>query len=608
MPPYSPTAADYAHILNNNPRAFADTGAARTVLGQLQNSPNAPGAQHRLNALGNNYAQGGNAPLTASPIRASADPGFGTTCVTCQPNRPCCLTGGTVSDNADPSRKLEWPVAAEKPKTKMLIVAKDINGSKVSGKVKLKGAGSDCKGGKANMPGFAIIGWDGRTDAHHSASTDITIGYQAIPSWTAALKDVIPEKILLAALIADAVVSGAAMHHGLKPVRVQPMQCTSYGPMQRSFAIKPLAYFELSGEATASVGLHFLTTGLGGSASLSGSLTGKYGALDIAAAASATAISSSGRAVATQGRAPGMVGTVASIISSFSEYVSLSTPDPKAILDRTGFGSGVRFDKTLKLAATGIKLEAKKASPDLEAKIGSLETSLSLKATGTLDFIDLAANIMLSPAGAKMVQEARAQIANADNAVRGEARCEIQVSAEGELTHKVESGLTVLIPAEEDVTTTVEGLNKEFGGKLKVRGMAQILIHVEGEVWIASAEAGAAGTMHTGWNWEMQLDAEGKRKKRYYFEGLIARAVGYARVGVKSKARRSAAGGSSDGSSKTSRGVSTTQKGPEGSVGDRNWREPSTDRSKLEDGGRVYELLPPTVPKITSSAPPWQNY
>lgn len=43
-----------------------------------------------------------------------------------------------------------------------------------------------------------------------------------------------------------------------------------------------------------------------------------------------------------------------------------------------------------------------------------------------------------------------------------------------------------------------------------MRGMAQILIHVEGEVWIASAEAGAAGTLHTGWNWEMKVDNEKK--------------------------------------------------------------------------------------------------
>ena len=70
MPPYSPTAADYAHIMATNPRAFADTGAARTVLGQLQRSPNAPGAQHRLDALGRNYAQGGNPALTSSPIRS----------------------------------------------------------------------------------------------------------------------------------------------------------------------------------------------------------------------------------------------------------------------------------------------------------------------------------------------------------------------------------------------------------------------------------------------------------------------------------------------------------------------------------------------------------
>lgn len=607
MPPYSPTAADYAHILANNPAAFADAGAARTVIGQLQRNPNSFDNEHRLDALGRNYAQGGNAPLTRSPVRASSDAGFGATCVTCQPNRPCCLTAGSVVDKSDPTRKLEWPATGDKPKTKMLIVAKDINAGKVRGTVRLKGQGTDCKDGKAGMPGFSYSDMDGTSKVHHATVTDIIIGFDATPGWMLALKDVIPPKFLLALLIYDAVNSAAALYLGSRGVRFQPMQCGSYGPMQRSFEVTPAAYFELSGDATATTNVHFLTTGLGGSASMEGNLTGKYGALDIAAAASATAIGSSGRAVAGQRQASGLVGTIASIIGNFSEYVSQSSPDPKAIVDRTTFGSGVRFDKTLKLAATGIKLEAKKSSPDLEAKIGSLETSLSLKASGTLDFIDLAAQILLSPAGAKLVQEARAQIANKDNAVRGEARCEVEVSAEGELKHKTETGLSLLIPAEDDISIPSEGLNGEFGGKITVRGLAQILIHVETEVWIASAEAGAAGTLHTGWVWEMKLDAENKRKKRYYFEGLFARAVGYARVGVKSKGKRGPAS-KETATGKSSRGVTVTQRGPEVSAGDPDWRDPYAKRSELEESGVKRTLLEPTVPKVTDSEPAWVNY
>ncbi len=606
MPPYSPTAADYAHIMATNPRAFADTGAARTVLGQLQRSPNAPGAQHRLDALGRNYAQGGNPALTSSPIRSSADRAFGAGCVTCGPTRPCCLTAGSVRDISEPSRILEWPVTGEKPKTKMLIVAKDINAGKVQGAVKLVGVGKPCTDGKPEMPGFSIRDMNG-TDRVYYPACDITVGYNATPGWTMALKDVIPEKFLLALLVADAVASAAAMHAGRPGVAIRPLECRPYGPMAAALEVKPLAYFELAGDATASIGIHFLTTGLGGSASIEGNLTGKYGAHDIAAAASATAIGTSGRAVASQGRAPGMVGTIASIIGNFSEYVSLSSPEPNQVVDRTSFGSGVRFDKKLKLVATGIKLEAKKSSPDLEAKIGTLETSLTLTATGTLDFIDVAANALLSPAGARLVQEARAQIVNADNAVRGEARCDVQVTAEGELKHKVESGMTVLIPAEGEVTFPNEGLNKEFGGKLKLRGMAQILIHVEGEVWIASAEAGAAGSLHTAWNWEMKVDGEHKRKKRYFFEGLYARANGYARVGVKSKARRGPAETSS-ATGKSSRGVPLPPQGPGTSVGDRNWRDPYADRSELENGGKTHEILSPTVARVTDTAPAWEDY
>lgn len=607
MSSYSPTADDYAHILANNPRAFADTSAARTVLTQLRKNPNAFDNVVRLQALRTNYTQGGNPPLTRSPIPASADAGFGNVCVVCAANSPCCLKSGVLCDYSDPTRKLEWPVSADKPKTRILVVAKDPDQGLIYGKLQLEGKGNDCRTGRQEFPGFII---DSATNGRiHVArrTSDIRVGYRAMPSWAMALKDFVPEKFLLGLMIGDTVLSGWSMLEGSKGCTISPTQCVSDGAMQRTLHAIPVAYFELSGEATATVGLHFLTTGIGGSASVAGNLTGKYGALDIAAAASASAIGSSGRAAPSQGRAPGMVGNIAAIISNFSQYVSQSSPAPRGHVDRTGFGSGVRFEQKIKLAGTGIKLEAKKATPDLEAKIGELETELSMTATGTLDFIDLAANIMLSPAGARLVQEARAAVANQENAVRGEVRCEVQVSAEGKLTHKVETGLSILIPAEGRVSMPDAALNKEFGGRLRVRGMAQILIHVEGEVWIASAEAGAAGTLHTGWNWEMKVDNEKKRKKRYYFEGLIARATGYARVGVKSQTSRGPASTSSQNGS-SSRKVTATQQGQQASAGDPNWRDPNAERSPLDNGGKKYVLLEPTVAQVTGSAPAWQDY
>ncbi|WP_374328081.1 SDR family NAD(P)-dependent oxidoreductase [Paracoccus pantotrophus] len=164
-----------------------------------------------------------------------------------------------------------------------------------------------------------------------------------------------------------------------------------------------------------------------------------------------------------------------------------------------------------------------------------------------------------------------------------------------------------LIPAEGTVSMPGTALNNEFGGRLRVRGMAQIPIHVVAEVWIASAATGAAGMLHTGWSWEMKVDNEKKRKNRYYFEGLIARATGYARVGVKSQTSRGPASTRNEHGS-SSRKVTATQQGPQVSAGDPNWRDPNAERSPLDNGGTKYVLMEPTVPRVTGTAPAWQGY
>lgn len=536
------------------------------------------------------------------------DPAFGATCVDCQTRSPCTsLTGGSIKDFSDPSRVITWPAAGQPPKTKLLIIAKDVNGAYLNGKIRIEGQGANCKTGSQQCGRFRVSSRAMGPLLLTRARQDIEVGYLAPPSITMALKDYVPEQALWFMVIADAFLNLQGYVAGSEGASFTPQQCVPHAQMQQTLRVVPYPQLELAGDATVSVGLHFLTTGIGGKASIEGNLTGKMGATDISAAAKASAIASSGRAAPTAGTAPGFVGTIASIMTNFSSFLSQTSPSPTTVVDRTDYGSGVKFDMALKLTANGMKLEAKKASPDLEGKIGSLETKMTMTATGILDFVDLAAQILLSPAGARLVQEARVAIANKSNAVRGDVRAEVRVSASGELKHKIDSGLTIAIPANGPMAAAPEGLNTEFGGKLTVRGQAQILIHVEGEVWIASAEAGAAGTLHTGWNWEMKVDSAKKRKKRYYFEGLMARATGYVRIGVTTTAKRSAPSTSTVGTT-SSRGVTMNQQGPQVSAGDSNWRDPNATRSELEGQGAVYVLIPPTVERITSAAPPWSDY
>lgn len=615
MSNYSPTAADYKFLMDHHPEVYADRVAARRVLDQLAGGGDAPNMRARLDALGNNYSAGGNPVMTKSPIPpgpgidtdGNFDPAFAALCVDCQPNEPCCLTAGTVMDFADPSRRIEWPATGDKPPTRLLIVAKDVRGEMLSGKVRIRGEGRDCMTGHPRRSLFLAQGSMMRDTVVRRSGADLEVGYPKTIGTALAMKDFVPEQALLFLMVVDTLTSAAAMVAGSDGITVTPVQCVGEGSMTQAFRVVPFPYFEASGDATVSVGVHFLTTGIGGNASIEGNLTGKYGHLDISAAARASARPSSGRGQPSPGEAPGIIGTIASIIGNFSESVSLTSPRPGRIVDRTGFGSGVRFDMALKLAGTGIKLEAKKATPDLEAKLGSLETSLTMTATGTMDVVDLAAQVMLSPAGARLVQEARATMATKSHAVRGEVRAEISVSAQGKLTHKIDSNRSVLIPANAPVNFESEDMSTEFGGKLTVRGEAMIRLHVEGEVWIVSAEAGVQGTLHTGWIWEMKVDAEKKRKKRYYFEGLKARATGYVRLGASSSHSNSARSRDLEDYS-SSRKVTMTQQGPSVTAGDRNWNDPNAKRSELESEGAVYVLLSPTVERVTSAAPPWSNY
>ncbi|TWI33875.1 hypothetical protein [Paracoccus sulfuroxidans] len=614
MSNYTPTASDYKFLLENHPEVFADRGAARTVVGQLSTSKDGQ-TDARLTALANNYKMGGNPPMTRSPIPPAADadgdgnfdPAFAAACVDCKPNQPCCLTGGVIKDFEDPTRKIEWPVKGDKPKTRLLIIAKDVRGPRLCGKIRIEGTGRDCKVGHPRRSLFRVES-PVMTPAYAPRSgLDTDVGFDQSINSALALKEFVPEKALLFLMIADTVVSAVNIASGAVGATFTPVQCVNDPSMSQGMQVVPVPYFELAGDASVAVGVHFLTSGIGGNASIEGNLTGKYGALDITGAASASAKPSSGRGRPSGTTAPGLAGTIASIIGNFSESVSQTSPSPDRIVDRTTVGSGVRFDMTLKLAATGVKLEAKKATPDLEAKVGSLETTLTMKASGILDIVDLAAQIMLSPAGARLVQEARSAMANKSNAVRGEVRAEIVISAEGELKHKLESGITVLLPADSSIRSDPQAMTSEFGGKLTVRGTAQILIHVEGEVWIASAEAGAAGTVHTGWIWEMKVGEGKKRQKRYYFEGIKARATGYMRIGAKSSHRRGAPAQDREDRS-SSRGVTATQQGPDYSAGDKNWRDPNASRSELDNEGAVYVLVAPTVERVTDTAPPWSDY
>ncbi|MFG6668803.1 hypothetical protein ACGK9R_17080, partial [Halomonas sp. HNIBRBA4712] len=80
-------------------------------------------------------------------------------------------------------------------------------------------------------------------------------------------------------------------------------------------------------------------------------------------------------------------------------------------------------------------------------------------------------------------------------------------------------------------STDDNGVSGDFTGTLQILGRAEIKLHVEGSVFMVRAQAGVRGSIHTSWTWEAGVSAEGKREKRYIFEGVKLSGEAYAEIG-----------------------------------------------------------------------------
>ncbi|MFG6668802.1 hypothetical protein ACGK9R_17075, partial [Halomonas sp. HNIBRBA4712] len=81
-------------------------------------------------------------------------------------------------------------------------------------------------------------------------------------------------------------------------------------------------------------------------------------------------------------------------------------------------------------------------------------------------------------------------------------------------------------------STDDNGVSGDFTGTLQILGRAEIKLHVEGSVFMVRAQAGVRGSIHTSWTWEAGVSAEGKREKRYIFEGVKLSGEAYAEIGI----------------------------------------------------------------------------
>lgn len=617
---YSPTAEDLLFIAENNPEKFSS--GART-LSELQNTLRNHGGRDGVSQTlreavvkreYGDYLSKGNPPLQRSPIPPSSDADgdgvmdaeFAAYCPSCKAGESCCMTAGSITDADDSSRKVEWPIKEWNQSRSLYVIAKDVSGTKLQTKVKVKGEGSACKAGAPSRPGFTYSYYQSEAGQLPLTETELEVGFEQSLSTAMALSEYVPENVTIALMVIDSIFCGVSGDSVKGWAGFLLRSCILSPDMSGQLNVRAYPKTELSAdyEGVFTAGMH--TSGFSFSWSNTGTITGEYGAYKLTAEGKKEG--KSGNAEVQRGKTEGrgLLGSISSMIKNFSSYVGESSPGPGDVRGLQDVSSGVSFELKLKLKADALKLEEKKGSPDLELQIAGFETSLGLEVAGTLDFIDLAAQVLLSPAGARLVQKVRAEAADKSHAVNAQLEAKVRLSAEGEVKFVYNSPAKWVISDPESHYDGGPG-EQEFTGTAKIKGYAQILLHVEAEVWVASAEAGAAGSIHTGWNWEWKMGND-ERLTRYFFEGVIASARGYMKTGLSTSSDRKApstskrrrGGGTIEGSRK----VELEQTGPQVELGSDKWADPS---ESYEDGA-YYEISPPTVPKVTDELPPWSKF
>ncbi|MCF6445741.1 hypothetical protein [Nereida sp. MMG025] len=536
----------------------------------------------------------------------ASDPEFASAVCNCKPGEPCCMTGGEIIDADDSSRKLTWPVAGSSDPTKMYVIANRMQGRNLVGRVDTKIEADPCGLSPAIEQGLNARGILGGTQKLPTSQTESMISARGgvVTTSNNFLALFLPDKFVTAAFAVDALLTGFSVANPGEGATFTPVMCMPEAGMGASLTVIPVPEVKLTGEGKAGIMIQFRPLGgISANTTIEGNIKGKFGTseFEVKAEGKAESVGSSQLQSYSPEGESGMKKMVGSMIQRMGGFVadSASGGDPRTSVN---VGSGVQFDMIFAIGATGIELKAKSASPDLDLKFGSVTGSVELKVEGRIDLIEIAVAILLTPAAARTLNRAREEANKSDRAFRGEARCDLTVGAGGKLEHEVEVGGTYQMVANGEDVFTAGAYKQELKGKVQITGSAVIAIRAEAKVWRATASAGAAGGVHTSWTWEMRKKSDESREWRYFFEGVRARAVLYADLSI---GRDNSGRGDDDDAPSIeglsgSTGVEASQSvAGTGSDSGMDFTKPHPDDRFIVD---------PTVPKVTSSNPPWQKY
>lgn len=531
----------------------------------------------------------------------------------CKPGEPCCLDGGKVWDSAKPGRLVTWPII--NGQSRLYVIARDVEDAYLVGKVKSEvNAIKDCTAAAPVPRGIAT------NNAIDSSMLPISATERNVPgprraNFQSLGQGLLPGDFVIAMTAVDTLISAMGSFSEAGTVTYKPEMCQPENGMGSTLQVQAVQQIELGGEAKAYIKVGVHTSGFSVSTGVDGKIEGKVGDREIKVEGEAKAEEAPPRGRSISPPAPadgeGMSGFIADILGQLSQFASKGDPKGPALTAESTTddlvdavtGSGVEFLVEFKLGAEALKLTEVDDQPDLKLDMTKLEGTLTLAVTGTIDLIELAVALILSPPAARTVQSARAAAAQGD-VVRGEAKCDVTLKAEGTLTQKYETGFSYLYSANADSGFQRGESGGEFGGKVTVTGEAEISIHAEARVWVAKAQAGARGAIHTAWVWEMRKPAT-QRQKRFYFEGLRARATAYAEIGISNDDSDPIGTIEPTGrSNEPDNGVSTDVSAEATQTLERvggprteNWSVPSENEKVL---------LPPSFPEGTD--PPWEDY
>ncbi|MCP1315242.1 MULTISPECIES: hypothetical protein [unclassified Halomonas] len=490
------------------------------------------------------------------------DTDFGVPCVECEQSAGCCLKAGAVQDKEDSSRRVEWPPVDGA--TTLLVIAQPQEGvarGRLNADVEVTWEGeSTCQSGRPQTPCISANGIENGSRLLTSQSEEISVTYDQSIRLAESLSHFIPFDVTLGFIAFEALFGRRLFSDQGGQATFGTIQCFGCSDTSATLTVIPYPCTELNGDVGIEVETIIMTSEVSAKVEVTGTLNGQYGRHKIEWSRSIEAAGGGRKEIPRQNDAPGLIGLMVETVQTITHYVSMGGGASGPVeLDSGHIGSGITISKSLSFKPQGFVLQPVSGSPDLELQIGNLESALSLGVTGRIDLIEIIATIMLSPAGADRVQKARARI-EAGERVSGTIQGYLELSATGTLQHTLTSGAAMRIPAsgesEESDDNDVSG---DFTGTLQILGRAEIKLHVEGSVFMVRAQAGVRGSIHTSWTWEARKNSEGKREKRYIFEGVKLSGEAYAEIGYKKQDDDELIGGRADGEADLLEGRENTE-------------------------------------------------